>query len=579
MAGSNRLISLSLGSQTIRMAEFRADNRGGLILRAYRTAELLADPASDATRVAQTALAVKELIGEGKAVGTSVNYCIPSQSVFTRFVKLPQVGEEKVDQIVQFEAQQNVPFPIEEVVWDYQLLSSSEAGRFEVVLVAIKSDLLEELNEAVEEASVRTSVADVAPMATYNCFRYNYSDLTGCSMVIDIGARTTNLLFIEPKKVFSRSIPIGGNTITAAIAKDFGEPFALAEERKKQQGFVSLGGAYAEPSDPEIARVSKMIRNTMTRLHAEISRSISFYRSQQGGAQPERVFLCGGAVAMPYMREFFSEKLALPIEFLNPLRNVAAGSHVDVNVISRDAHLLAELVGLALRNGNACPMELNLRPASVVKAQELAARQPYLAMAGICLLLILGGWHLYLQQAALVQEKVLEKLQPKVAALQAVEKQFKVVFNEIKVRQDSIVPLTEVIAEREYWVKVIDDVNSRLPSRFIWVGSFEVGIPKAVLPVADAGPLTKIPGLGKKSLPAQAVLPQGPQLILKGFYLSNPKQGSVVDEFAKALAGSPYFNIDLKNSKALMPVRTTADDRGWTFEYELRLPLKAPLAL
>ena len=577
MAGSNRLISLSLGSQTVRMAEFRADSRGGLILRAYRTAELLADPASDATRVAQTSVAVKQLIGEGKAAGTWVNYSIPAQSVFTRFVKLPQVGEEKIDQIVHFEAQQNVPFPIEEVVWDYQLLSSSDSGRFEVVLVAIKSDLLEELNDAVEDASVRTSVADVSPMATYNAFRYNYSDLTGCSMVIDIGARTTNLLFIEPKKVFSRSIPIGGNTITAAIAKDFDEPFAVAEERKKRQGFVSLGGAYAEPSDPEIARVSKMIRNTMTRLHAEISRSISFYRSQQGGAQPERVFLSGGAVAMPYMREFFSEKLALPIEFFNPLRNVAAGSQVDVNAISQDAHLLGELVGLALRNNNACPMELNLRPASVVKAQEMAARRPYIAMAGACLLLTLGGWHLYLQQAAGVYEQVLDKLRPQVAALQSVEKQFKQVSDEIKARQDSITPLTQVIAERDYWVKVIDDVNSRLPARFVWVSSFEVGIPKLATPAPTTTVSAKT--TVKKVAATEALAPQVPQLILKGFYLSNPKQGAVVDEFAKALAGSPYFNIDLKNSKALMPVRATGDDRGWTFEYELHLPLKAPLAL
>ena len=132
------------------------------------------------------------------------------------------------------------------------------------------------------------------PMALYNAFRYNYSELTGCSLIIDIGARTTNLIFVETKKVFSRSIPTGGNTITAAIAKDFNEAFGAAEERKKRDGFVSLGGSYADPEDPDAARVSKITRNTMTRLHAEITRSVSFYRSQQGGAQPARVFLAGG---------------------------------------------------------------------------------------------------------------------------------------------------------------------------------------------------------------------------------------------------------------------------------------------
>ena len=127
-------------------------------------------------------------------------------------------------------------------------------------------------------------MVDVAPMALYNAFRYNYADVQGCSLLIDIGARTTNLIFVEPNKVFSRSIPIGGTTFTANIAKEFSEPFGAAEERKRSDGFVSLGGSYAEPSDPEIARVSKIIRNSMTRLHAEITRSISFYRAQQGGS-------------------------------------------------------------------------------------------------------------------------------------------------------------------------------------------------------------------------------------------------------------------------------------------------------
>ena len=121
-------------------------------------------------------------------------------------------------------------------------------------------------------------------MALYNAFRYNYSDVDGCSLIIDIGARTTNLIFIEPHKVFSRSIPNGGSTITQRSPRNSTKPFSSAEERKKRDGFVSLGGAYAEPDDPDVARVSKMIRNSMTRLHAEIARSISFYRSQQGGS-------------------------------------------------------------------------------------------------------------------------------------------------------------------------------------------------------------------------------------------------------------------------------------------------------
>ena len=126
-------------------------------------------------------------------------------------------------------------------------------------------------------------------MALSNAFRYNYSELTGCSLLIDIGARTTNLIFIENKRVFSRSIPVGGSTISAAIAKELKQDITLGEKLKIEKGLVGFGGNYAEPDDPGEAKISKIIRNTMTRLHAEIARSISFYRqNQSGGLRPAR---------------------------------------------------------------------------------------------------------------------------------------------------------------------------------------------------------------------------------------------------------------------------------------------------
>src|ERR1043165_778313 len=322
MPAAPRIVSLNLGSQTIGLAVFQPQSNGGLVLTDYRLREILADPSAETDRDRQISEVLRAMTRELGLKGGPIDYAVSGQSVFARFVKLPSVEEDKIERIITFEAQQNVPFPIEEVVWDYQLVGSDSADKIEVVLVAIKADLLEGMNAAVERVGLQTTLVDVATMALYNAFRFNYSELTGCSLVIDIGARTTNLLFVEPGKIFSRSIPIGGSSITSAIAKEFNEPFPAAELRKKQDGFVSLGGAYAEATDPEVARVSKLVRNTMTRLHAEVARSISFYRTQQQGNTPQRVFLCGGTVSTPYMREFFHEKLQWPVEFLNPLRNV-----------------------------------------------------------------------------------------------------------------------------------------------------------------------------------------------------------------------------------------------------------------
>src|SRR5207302_6218070 len=257
---------------------------------------------------------------------------------------------------------------------------------------------------------LRTNIVDMASMALYNTFCYNYTGLNGCSLLVDIGARTTNVLFIEAGRMFSRSLPIGSSAITAAIAKEFGESFADAEIRKNREAFVALAGA-AEPADPNIGRVSKIVRSTMTRLHAELVRSITHYGAQQQGNRPARIFLCGGGAGMPYMREFFQEKFQLPIEFFNPLQKVTVSESAQEG--ARSAHLLGELVGLALRAVTVCPMKLNLLPASVVRRQELEKRRPFFIAAAACILLALVGWSAYYTRAAQVAQQTAQALSQK----------------------------------------------------------------------------------------------------------------------------------------------------------------------
>src|SRR5438045_2678534 len=421
MAKPARIISLNLGSQTIGLAEFQAKAEGGLVLQNYRLREVLIDPAGEGIRHTQISATLGEMMAEHQIRHEAVNYAVPAQSVFARFVKLPSVEEEKIGRIIAFEAQQNVPFPIDEVVWDYQLVGGGAEEQLQVVLVAIKADLLEGMNAAVEEAGLWPVVIGVATMGLYNAFRYNYSDVTEPALLIDIGARTTNLLFIEPGKIFSRSVPIGGSAVTAAVAKEFNEPFAAAETRKRESGFVSLGGSYADPADADIARMSKIIRSTMTRLHAEIMRSISHYRTQQQGKAPARIYLCGGSSGTPYMREFFQEKLQVPIEFFNPVRNVAIANEADPRQIAQSAHLLGELVGLALRAVASCPMELNLRPATVIRAREVERRRPFLIGTATCVIAALVGWSIFYLHGSGVLRATKQQVDAKVETLRGLQ--------------------------------------------------------------------------------------------------------------------------------------------------------------
>ena len=593
MAAQSRILALNLGMQTVTLAEFRASSRGALTLNAFRQEELIADPAADATRPAQIEAAVAGLRQAlGIAAKERANASLPSQSVFTRFVKLPGSTPSEVDSIIGFEAQQNVPFPIDEVIWDYQIMGESRENLWDVALVAIKADQLEEINASVNKGGLKVFLMDLAPMALSNAFRYNYADLGGCSLLIDIGARTTNLVFVEDKRIFSRSIPVGGSTISAAIAKEFKREISVGEKLKIEKGLVGLGGNYAEPEDPTEARISKIVRGTMTRLHAEVARSISFYRQNQSGSAPVRAFLCGGTISLPYMVEFFSEKLQMPIEHFNPLRNVTVTSQEVAAQLGGKAHMLGEVVGCALRFLGNAPLEINLRPHGVVREQNLAKRKPFLVLAASCLLLAPAAWWLYFSRGTSITRQMIESVNADAGKLEAVAKRFDTLEAETKMLQETAAPLIVAITERAAWSEILEELGSKLPPRFIWVTDIKAlsdGKPYVQGASLSTSPPTQKPDAPKQAGPAQK--PGQPAsegqskidgLEVSGLYLANPpneKEARIIDEFVDQLQKSEVFQIEEKDKAKVVIQRTTPDGQSWAYSYTIVLPLRNPISL
>ncbi len=590
MSALTHIRVLNLGMQTVALAEFHSSPDGSLTLDQLHFSELLADPGADASRPGQLEVAIAELKKNGKLTHGVLNYALPSQAVFARYLSLPVSSSEDLNQIIGFEAQQNIPFPIDEVVWDYQPLGEPHDGKLNVVLLAIKTDTLEALNKSVESSGLAPQIIDVAPMALLNAFRYNYGAEDGCSLLIDVGARTTNLLFIEGNKSYSRSIPVGGNTITAAVAKEFHQPIEAAELMKKEKGFVSLGGTYADPDDEVLARISKLARTTLTRLHAEIARSISFYRANQGGTQPLRIYLAGGAVGMPYMLEFFSEKLQMPVAFFNPFRNVVISPTVDADILSSKAHTAGEVVGLALRELGDCPIEINLRPPTVVAAQTLAKRKPYLIAATACLFLVLAMWWVYFAKTAAVQEEALQSVQADIGKYEGFAREF----DTLKKQQDQVeaiaAPLLTAALDREIWVHVIDELSAKLPPKFLWITKLTPlaqgrpvtigGTPQARAAAAPTVPTAPSAPAGPSARPTQPARAGIDALELKGLYFHNDEKGAtVVDDFVKNLGESPLFQVDPANIKELVKERSTDDGESWAYSYTIVLPLKNPIVL
>jgi type IV pilus assembly protein PilM len=607
MLNTKSFLAVDFGAGTLKLAEYEVNEAGGLRLKQYGLKSLGAEGSQENSREAVILKALQDMLAEKGIRAKTVNVCAPGFHVFSKFVKLPPVDAGKVTQIIQYEAQQNVPFPLEEVVWDYQILGSTAGGELEVLLVAIKADIVEGLFRVTETTGLHLQLADVSPAALCNAFRYNYGDLEDCTMLLDIGAKTSNLLFFEKGKVFSRSINLGANSITQDFANESKLKFDVAEKIKIEEGFVSLGGAYEEPENQHQAQISKIARQFMTRLHIQVNQTMQFYRGQQGGSAPQRLFLSGGASIMPYTAQFFAEKLNVPVEYFNPLRNVQIDPGISLEELARVAHSLGEVVGLGLRNLAHCPVELNLMPESTLKWQAFNQKKPYFLATVVSLVLGVAALGVLFGQLAGVKSKALEDITGKVTPAKIKDDQFKKAYGDKERTQKETDQVVAWMNDRFYWSDVFAELRSVLiraeqntkaklhSDAGVWVEQFISAIPKVegeMVPPGQAPPPPPQPvpegGAPPQPQPDQAGAAPSPaprakpgeneiaalSLTFRAVSLSSVSADAnktIVFEVVSELKNSPMF--DPEDPQSVSP------DEAGTFTFVMNVKLKHPLKL
>jgi len=599
MADKQTIVALNIGSQRIGMAVFEPSTTGGLVLKAYDYQEIMADPALDAARVGQTRIAIAELAQRLNVSGGQVRYAIAGQAVFTRFVKLPPIQQDNIEQLVTFEAQQHVPFPLNEVVWDYELIEGGADK--EAVIVAIKSDALDEVNSAVNDGGLETCEVDVAPMALCNAFRDEYGKMDETVLLIDIGAKTSDLIYFEGGRFFTRSIPIGGMSITAAIAKEYGVPFAEAEKQKVTNGLVALGGGHTEQLDEAVAALAMVIRNAMSRLPAEIARTTNYYRSQHGGSAPRRVMIAGGGVNLPYTLEFFQEKLNLPVEYFNPVRHLTLSKEVDPSVIQREGHTMGELIGLGLRGIGKSAIHIDLVPSVVEQARTEERRKPVLIAAAVILIIGLLAWAgLHRAASSKAQDNSLSMIEQRkqlAPFYSQIRKQLK---NEeaLRAQADHYVRTEE---DRVFWFDLINELRGAFTNEAMWLTEFEMitgydpvkvvnpdydpvrdpsgqsvvspdfmqvdyglsaleRLREIAPPKGGKAPKGKGKGKGKGNKTGE---PMTNAIRIRGFWRENSRnQNLVIDKLKELQEKSTYFNFQIANPDRRSPekvINLTAD--------------------
>lgn len=584
MADPTSIAVISLGSQRVSGAFFGKTSGGDLILKRYEIIELDGDPSVDVSRMPQLKSALQELVSKVKIKGQKTWCSVPGHPVFSRFVKLPPVQGDKLAQIVEFEARQNVPWQLDEVSWDYEVVSKSDLGEIEVVLAAMKCEPLNEMHEEVSSCGVNVVGMDVGPLALYNAFRYSYPDVDEPALIVDMGARSTNLVFVEGDRFFTRNLLVGGAAVTNAIAKEFGISFAEAERQKRSQGFVALGGAVEDHPDEGVNAMSKVMRNSMTRLHAEIMRTITFYRSQQGGSAPKRVFLAGGGSGAGYIAEFFAEKLKLPVEIYNGLRGVQTDRGVSADAAQMDAPALGELVGLALRGMGSCPCEIELVPGKLASARDAARRAPALILSGICIMGALAASIFWFKSATGVVETRSAALQAESGQLNGLATQIR----QLDAKQEELrirsAQLEQAVTDRSWWAHLLNELNQQFDNDLIWLPVIEV--------LKDGKPITKSLWGGDEnsggsssaanSNNSKAAAPAAPvyTLRMQGLYRKNDKgEQKVVYDFAAKLAKLNAFNAPDFEAKrdTYVKVDSGVDEVRYAYHFEIKMPLRNPL--
>ena len=380
---AKKFLTLNIGASAIELAEYEAGGKGALTLTNYGVAPLAA-PLDGGNAETILSPALLEIVRERGIKPGSVAISLSGQMAFQRFAAIPMAGgEEKFEQMVRYEIEQNVPFPIDEMVCDRQVVGDTPNGDKSVLIVAAKVDQVEELTAAVAAAGFTPELVDVAPLALANALAHARPD-EGCSVLLDIGAKTTSLVIAEGDKLYNRSIPVAGNTITKEIVSALGCTAEEAEQLKLERGYVSMGGV-TEDDDETTDRISKVCRAVLTRLNAEISRSINFYRSQQGGSAPTKLYLTGGTALLPQIDVFFSESLGIEVEFFNPFEKISVGAKVDASALEADGARIATTAGLAVHRTGAARFAVNLLPPSLVEARAEKAKIPFIAVAGVAL--------------------------------------------------------------------------------------------------------------------------------------------------------------------------------------------------
>ena len=336
----------------------------------------------DAERDELVALSLRQLVRQNSLGKDDVIVSVPSQNSFARFVNLPPVEAKRIPEIVRFEAAQQIPFDINDVQWDWQLMTKPDSPDRRVGIFAVKGDVVTSELEHFSRENIRVGYVQMAPMALYNYILYDRPDLcksdTQATVILNIGAENTDLVVCAKSAVWQRSIPMGGNAFTRAIAGAFKLNFEKAEKLKR----TAAMSKYAR-------QILQAMKPVFTDLSSEIQRSLGFYGSSNPNTKLSGIIALGGGTKMRGLLKYLQQSLQMPIERPDSFKRLAISASVSAAKFHESVCDFGIVYGLALQGLGLGRIESNLLPSGIARSMAWASKVKYLTIAA-CMLLVVS---------------------------------------------------------------------------------------------------------------------------------------------------------------------------------------------
>ena len=409
---------------------------------------------------------------------------IPGRGVLIRSLSVPKVPLKKLRDILKYEVQQQIPFPLEVVVWKYQILEETEQN-YNILLGAIKREILSEHIGRIVSLGIEPFFLDTDHFALINLLLF-FKNIgrERCLGFLEIGANSSNLIIVHKEKFLVRSLTVSGNTITSAITETENKTFEEGEIEKKEKGTQI-----------------KSVLSTLDSLHTELQNSIDYWRFTIKGPELEELYICGGTSLLKGFKEYLEERERFPVNYFRPLENIEVAE--EYSYLKEKDVELSTVIGIGLRKILPVFININFLPEELERLREFKINRPYIylsiLMAGIISItplpfykferMMLDGIKRELQ----VSKSQYEKYKPE---LEKLEKEINEINSKIGI-------VKGILDKKNIWLKRILLIGEALPSSKIYITTITPGT--IIPPKQEGGLITP-----EAPPPAAPVPPGGP---------------------------------------------------------------------